>query len=73
MLVPRGRLVFFLPTVTEEWDQVDLPTVEGMRELRWEEGSVQEFGKWGRRVSHGACQNDGADAAVDHDGEDGRG
>ena len=50
LLVPRGRLVFFLPTVTEEWDELDLPIVEGMRELKWGEGSVQDFGKWGRRV-----------------------
>ena len=50
LLVPKGRLVFFLPTVTEDWDSVDLPTVEGMSEIRFAEGSVQEFGKWGRRV-----------------------
>jgi tRNA (guanine10-N2)-methyltransferase len=50
MLVPGGRLVFFLPTVTEEYDAIDIPVVEGMTELKWEDGSVQEFGKWGRRV-----------------------
>ena len=51
LLVPRGRLVFFLPTVTEEYDAIDIPVVEGMKELKWEEGSVQDFGQWGRRVS----------------------
>ena len=51
MLVPGGRLVFFLPTITEEYDAIDIPIVDGMKELKWEEGSVQEFGPWGRRVS----------------------
>ncbi len=51
ILVPKGRLVFFLPTVTEEWDEVDIPLVEGMREIKDGAGSVQDFGKWGRRVS----------------------
>lgn len=51
LLVPGGRLVFFLPTVTEDFKQVDVPVVEGMRELKFGEGSVQQFGKWGRRVS----------------------
>jgi len=51
LLVPKGRLVFFLPTVTEEYDAIDIPIVEGMRELKWGEGSVQDFGKWSRRVS----------------------
>ena len=50
MLVPKGRLVFFLPTVTEEYDAIDIPKVEGMRELKVGDGSVQEFGPWGRRV-----------------------
>ncbi|ORY25087.1 S-adenosyl-L-methionine-dependent methyltransferase [Naematelia encephala] len=50
LLVPRGRLVFFLPTVTEEYDAIDIPVVEGMRELKVGDGSVQDFGKWGRRL-----------------------
>jgi tRNA (guanine10-N2)-methyltransferase len=50
MLVPGGRLVFFLPTASEEYDEVDIPVVTGMREIKWESGSVQDFGKWGRRV-----------------------
>jgi tRNA (guanine10-N2)-methyltransferase len=51
ILVPGGRLVFFLPTSSEDYDAVDIPVVVGMRELKWEEGSVQDFNKWGRRVS----------------------
>ena len=50
LLVPKGRLVFFLPTVTEDFKPVDVPVVEGMRELKFGDGSVQQFGKWGRRV-----------------------
>ncbi|GMK59924.1 hypothetical protein CspeluHIS016_0901410 [Cutaneotrichosporon spelunceum] len=50
LLVPGGRLVFFLPTVTDEYDEVDIPVVEGMKELKWGEGSVQSFGRWGRRL-----------------------
>lgn len=51
MLVPGGRLVFFLPTVSDEFDPSDIPVVDGMRELKVDDGSVQSFGKWGRRVS----------------------
>jgi hypothetical protein len=51
LLVPKGRLVFFLPTVTEEYEAIDIPVVDGMRELKVGEGSVENFGKWGRRVS----------------------
>ncbi|OCF31203.1 tRNA (guanine10-N2)-methyltransferase [Kwoniella heveanensis CBS 569] len=50
LLVPKGRLVFFLPTVNEDWQEIDIPKVEGMRELKVGEGSVQDFGKWGRRL-----------------------
>ncbi|CAD6569288.1 MAG: hypothetical protein TREMPRED_005174 [Tremellales sp. Tagirdzhanova-0007] len=50
LLVPKGRLVFFLPTVTEEYSDIDIPVVEGMRELKLGDGSVQDFGKWGRRL-----------------------
>lgn len=51
LLVPGGRLVFFLPTVHDEYDEVDIPSVEGMEEIKFGEGSVQSFGRWGRRVS----------------------
>lgn len=50
ILVPKGRLVFFLPTVNEDYDEIDIPKVEGMRELKIGDGSVQDFGKWGRRL-----------------------
>lgn len=50
MLVPGGRLVFFLPTFTEEWDPVDVPAIEGMREISFGQGSAQEFNKWSRRL-----------------------
>ncbi|GFZ51998.1 hypothetical protein JCM24511_09769 [Saitozyma sp. JCM 24511] len=50
LLVPKGRLVFFLPTVTEEYEAIDIPVVDGMRELKVGEGSVENFGKWGRRL-----------------------
>jgi len=51
LLVPGGRLVFFLPTVNDDFDPVDIPVVEGMKELKVGTGSLQDFGKWGRRVS----------------------
>ena len=51
MLVPGGRLVFFLPTVTEDWDDLDVPLVEGMKEIKFCTGSSQDFGRWSRRVS----------------------
>lgn len=50
LLVPGGRLVFFLPTVTDEYDAIDVPAIEGMRELKVGEGSVQDFGRWSRRL-----------------------
>ncbi|KAJ9121979.1 hypothetical protein QFC24_004562 [Naganishia onofrii] len=50
MLVPGGRLVFFLPTFTEEWDPVDVPVVEGMREISFGQGSAQDYNKWSRRL-----------------------
>lgn len=50
MLVPGGRLVFFLPTISDEFEHVDVPVVEGMREVKYADGSVQDFGRWGRRL-----------------------
>lgn len=51
LLVPKGRLVFMLPTMgDEEWDDLSLPVVEGMRELKIDGGSVQDFNGWARRV-----------------------
>ncbi|KZV63371.1 tRNA guanosine-2'-O-methyltransferase [Peniophora sp. CONT] len=49
LLKPRGRLVFFLPTVTEEYQEVDVEGLvcEGMEVVA---NSVQDFGAWGRRL-----------------------
>ncbi|KAF9070063.1 tRNA guanosine-2'-O-methyltransferase [Rhodocollybia butyracea] len=44
-----GRLVFFLPTVTDEYEEVDIYTMlcEGMEVIA---NSLQDFGSWGRRL-----------------------
>ena len=49
MLKPQGRLVFFLPTVTEEYEEIDIDTMmcDGMEVIA---NSLQDFGNWGRRV-----------------------
>jgi len=47
LLRPGGRLVFFLPTVSEDYAELDLPTCEGMRLVG---NSVQDFGNWARRL-----------------------
>ncbi|TFK54530.1 tRNA guanosine-2'-O-methyltransferase [Heliocybe sulcata] len=49
LLKPRGRLVFFLPTVTDEYQEVDVQTMlcEGMEVIA---NSLQDFGSWGRRL-----------------------
>lgn len=49
LLKPGGRLVFFLPTVTDEYEEVDLHSMlcEGMEVIA---NSLQDFGSWGRRV-----------------------
>lgn len=49
MLKPQGRLVFFLPTVTEEYEEIDIHTMtcDGMEVVA---NSLQDFGNWGRRV-----------------------
>src|ERR1700719_5324015 len=50
LLKPRGRLVFFLPTVTDEYEDIDVQTLlcENMEVIA---NSLQDFGSWGRRVS----------------------
>lgn len=50
LLKPGGRLVFFLPTVTEEYEDIDIDTMlcDGMELIA---NSLQDFGSWGRRVS----------------------
>lgn len=49
LLKPEGRLVFFLPTVTDEYSEVDIDMMlcEGMEVIA---NSLQDFGSWGRRV-----------------------
>jgi hypothetical protein len=80
MLVPGGRLVFFLPTVTEDWDDLDVPIVQGMKEIKFCSGSSQDFGRWSRRVSLHDLNRSSARKfvdltclgliAADHDGKD---
>jgi tRNA (guanine10-N2)-methyltransferase len=49
MLKPQGRLVFFLPTVAEDYEEIDIDTMmcDGMEVVA---NSLQDFGNWGRRV-----------------------
>jgi len=49
LLRPGGRLVFFLPTVTDDYKEVDVPQCEGMELIA---NSLQLFGGgvWGRRL-----------------------
>ncbi|EGG05978.1 uncharacterized protein MELLADRAFT_36361 [Melampsora larici-populina 98AG31] len=48
MLKPNGRLVYWLPTVTEDYKACDVPQIHGMELVA---NSCQDFGKWQRRVS----------------------
>ncbi|KAJ7262228.1 tRNA guanosine-2'-O-methyltransferase [Mycena haematopus] len=49
LLKPDGRLVFFLPTVNEQYEEVDIKCMlcEGMVLVA---NSLQDFGSWGRRL-----------------------
>nr|GAT57654.1 RNA methylase [Mycena chlorophos] len=49
LLKPQGRLVFFLPTVNENYEEVDVQSMlcEGMALVA---NSLQDFGSWGRRL-----------------------
>ncbi|KAL1744769.1 S-adenosyl-L-methionine-dependent methyltransferase [Schizophyllum fasciatum] len=49
MLKPEGRLVFFLPTVNEHYQEVDVQMMlcPGMELVA---NSLQDFGAWGRRL-----------------------
>ncbi|KAG6850972.1 hypothetical protein H0H93_005841 [Arthromyces matolae] len=49
LLKPGGRLVFFLPTVTDEYEELDVQSMlcEGMEVIA---NSLQDFGSWGRRL-----------------------
>ncbi|KAF7361937.1 RNA methylase [Mycena venus] len=49
LLKPNGRLVFFLPTVNEQYEEVDIQSMlcDGMVLVA---NSLQDFGSWGRRL-----------------------
>ncbi|KAF9263408.1 tRNA guanosine-2'-O-methyltransferase [Marasmius fiardii PR-910] len=49
LLKPEGRLVFFLPTVNDEYEEVDIHSMlcQGMEVIA---NSLQDFGSWGRRL-----------------------
>lgn len=47
LLKPGGRLVYFLPTNNEEYRDVDIPSIPGLRLIS---NSSQDFGKWARRL-----------------------
>ena len=49
LLKPGGRLVFFLPTVNDQYEEVDIQSMlcDGMVLVA---NSLQDFGSWGRRV-----------------------
>ncbi|KAJ7703248.1 RNA methylase [Mycena rosella] len=49
LLKPGGRLVFFLPTVNEQYEEVDIRSMlcDGMLLVA---NSLQDFGSWGRRL-----------------------
>jgi len=49
LLKPGGRLVFFLPTVIDEYKELDLDSLlcDGMQVIA---NSLQDFGAWGRRL-----------------------
>ncbi|TFY66268.1 hypothetical protein EVG20_g4821 [Dentipellis fragilis] len=49
LLRPGGRLVFFLPTITDEYQEIDIHTMlcDGMELVA---NSLQDFGAWGRRL-----------------------
>ncbi|KAF8627791.1 hypothetical protein AX15_004218 [Amanita polypyramis BW_CC] len=49
MLKPNGRLVFFLPTVIDDYEEIDINGMlcDGMEVIA---NSLQDFGSWGRRL-----------------------
>ncbi|KAK2467888.1 hypothetical protein APHAL10511_000183 [Amanita phalloides] len=49
LLKPGGRLVFFLPTVVDDYQEIDINTMlcDGMEVIA---NSLQDFGSWGRRL-----------------------
>lgn len=47
LLRPGGRLVFFLPTDSAVYEDIDIPVVPGLKTIS---NSPQQFGKWARRL-----------------------
>ena len=56
MLRLGGRLVFFLPTVTEDYSEVDVKSMLCER-MEVTANSLQDFGSWGRRMSSTLASN----------------
>ncbi|KAA1095425.1 hypothetical protein PGT21_019643 [Puccinia graminis f. sp. tritici] len=47
MLKPNGRLVYWLPTASQDYSHADVPQMNGLRLVA---NSCQDFGKWQRRL-----------------------
>ncbi|EFP74835.2 uncharacterized protein PGTG_01428 [Puccinia graminis f. sp. tritici CRL 75-36-700-3] len=47
MLKPNGRLVYWLPTASQDYSHADVPQRNGLRLVA---NSCQDFGKWQRRL-----------------------
>ncbi|POW18377.1 hypothetical protein PSHT_05881 [Puccinia striiformis] len=47
MLKPNGRLVYWLPTASQDYNHSDLPHLNGLKLIA---NSCQDFGKWQRRL-----------------------
>ncbi|BGP38977.1 hypothetical protein JCM10449v2_002915 [Rhodotorula kratochvilovae] len=47
LLRPGGRLVFFLPTSNADYSDLDVPSVPGLTVVS---NTLQDYGKWGRRL-----------------------
>ncbi|KAH9459144.1 hypothetical protein Pst134EA_019299 [Puccinia striiformis f. sp. tritici] len=47
MLKPNGRLVYWLPTASQDYNHSDLPHLDGLKLIA---NSCQDFGKWQRRL-----------------------
>lgn len=62
LLKPGGRLVYFLPTNNEEYRDVDVPIVPGLKLIS---NSSQDFGKWARRlITMEKVVDGGSDAVI---------
>ncbi|GAA6052254.1 hypothetical protein JCM3770_007402 [Rhodotorula araucariae] len=57
LLRPGGRLVFFLPTSNADYSDLDVPVVPGLAVVS---NTLQDYGKWGRRLITMEKSTDGA-------------